>query len=301
MSMESSAPKQREGCGMPRLGAEDLLEIAPTIKAVFCDLDGTLLDTRHLLPPGALDAIRAVQAAGVRFVPTTGRTVFAMRQLFSQDLDALSLDYVACNGMDVVQAGTALLHAVCPYDAACALLQRVAHDSQPLGFVVYGQAEPYILDMEADFVRAEIESLHNAEVRSAAHGLEHAQISKLAVVAHQGAPQLAQQLAEEFGQSFEFSACGEEWVDVAARGHTKLEGINMLLKARGLRTDEVAAIGDSMNDRTMLEALPLSVCVSNAMTAVKRLCRYEIGSNAELAVPRLLEAIAAVRTSGLSR
>ena len=56
-----------------------------------------------------------------------------------------------------------------------------------------------------------------------------------------------------------------------------------------------------MNDRTMLEALPLSVCVSNAMTAVKRLCRYEIGSNAELAVPRLLEAIAAVRTSGLSR
>ena len=295
MPMESSASKQHIYNDVPRLGAEDLLALAPSIKAVFCDLDGTLLDAHHLLPSEALRAIQAAQACGVRFIPTTGRTVFAMRQLFGSNLDALDLDYVACNGMDVVQAGAVLRHAVCPHEAACALLERVIRDPEPLGFVVYGQAEPYVLDMEADYVRAEIESLHNAGIRSAAQGLEDAQISKLAVVAHHGAPLLAQQLAEEFGHSFEFSAVGEEWVDVAARGYTKLEGIEMLLAAYGLQPDEVIAIGDSMNDRTMLEALPLSVCVSNAMPTVKQFCRYEIGSNTELAVPRLLKAIAGAR------
>ncbi len=296
MPMESSAHKQlKDGSCMTRLGAEDLLSLAPTVKAIFCDLDGTFLDTRHLLPPGALDAIRAVQASGVRFIPTTGRTVFALRQLFGEAFKGLDLDYVACNGMDVACAGTVLRHANCPYDAACALLQHISCDPRPLGFVVYGQADPYVLDMEADYVRAKIESLHTAEIRKATQGLEEKQISKLAVVAHRGAPLLARQLTKEFGRSFEFSACGEEWVDVAARGYTKLGGIEMLLDVRGLGPDEVIAIGDSMNDRTMLEALPLSVCVSNAMPAVKRLCRYEIASNAELAVPQLLEAIAAAR------
>ena len=297
MPSKSPTPTQPGHNDAARLGMGDLLLLAPSVKAVFCDLDGTLLDARHLLPSQALDAIRAAQASGVRFIPTTGRTVFATRQLFGDSFDALGLDYVACNGMDVVQAGAVLRHAICPHEAARALLKRVIRDPQPLGFVVYGQAEPYVLDMEADYVRAKIESLHHADVRSAAAGLEDAQISKLAIVAHRDAPLLAQQLTREFGRCFEFSACGEEWVDVAAKGHTKLEGIGMLLDAYGLRADETVAIGDSMNDRTMLEALPLSVCVSNAMPQVKRFCRYEISSNTELAVPRLLESLATARRS----
>ena len=279
----------------PLGGIDSLTTLAHTVKAVFCDLDDTLLDAHHRLPSEAIDAIRHVQASGVRFIPTTGRPVFALKALFGPMLDNLGLDYIACNGMDVRQAGQTLLHETVGLESARTLLQRVIDDPMPLGFVVYGPEAPYVMDMEADFVRNKIESLHEARVRPATAGLEDAQISKLGIVAYSGARKLAQDLSSELSEHFEFSACGDKWVDVALRGRTKLGGINMLLNAYGMQPTEVLAIGDSMNDLSMLKAIPNSVCVANAMPEVKQYCRFEIGANTELAVPRLLEQISQIR------
>ena len=262
----------------PLGGIDRLATLAHTVKAVFCDLDDTLLDAHHRLPSEAVDAIQRVQASGVRFIPTTGRPVFALKALFGPMLDNLGLDYIACNGMDVCQSGQTLLHETVGLESARTLLQRVIDDPMPLGFVVYGPEAPYVMDMEADFVRSKIESLHEARVRPAT-----------------GARKLAQDLSSELSEHFEFSACGDKWVDVALKGRTKLGGINMLLNAYGMQPTEVLAIGDSMNDLSMLKAIPNSICVANAMPEVKQYCRFEIGANTELAVPRLLEQISQIR------
>lgn len=270
----------------------DILDISGSIKAVFCDLDGTLLDGRHLMPGIAFEAVERLQESGVAFVPTTGRTVHAMQGLFGSHFEELGLDYVACNGMDVRCDGMPLVHATCPREACAELVMWAERSPEPLGVVVYGSDEPYVFDIEADYVRTVIESLHDARVVAVDAGLEGGEVSKLGVVCHAGAAHLAQELTTLFGNVFEFSACGQEWVDVALGGHTKLGGARLLLRAHGMAPEEALAIGDSMNDAALLAALPRSVCVENAMDQVKALCAYEIGPNTSYSVARLLLALA---------
>ena len=43
-------------------------------RAVFCDIDGTLLASDHSLPAGTAEAVRAVSRAGVPFVLVSARS-----------------------------------------------------------------------------------------------------------------------------------------------------------------------------------------------------------------------------------
>ena len=273
-------------------GMHELLELGMGIKAVFCDLDGTFLDAHHLMPTCGPACIRALMGSGVAFIPTTGRTVYAMRKVLGSEIGGLDLDFVACNGMDVHVLGKDALHSECPRDMAWALVERIADDPRPLGLVVFGAGEPYVFDLEADYTRAKIESLHHCPIRGLDEGLEEGPISKFGIVAHDGAQQLAADLTSQFGEHLLFSAVGDEWVDVATKGHAKLEGIELVCRVHGWKADEVLAIGDSMNDWSMLSHFPHSACVSNAMPQIKEICRYEVGSNLDFAVPRLFELMA---------
>ncbi|KAJ1478517.1 hypothetical protein T484DRAFT_1817426 [Baffinella frigidus] len=44
----------------------------PEIKAVFTDVDGTLLNSKHQLSPRTVDALKATMARGIPVVMATG-------------------------------------------------------------------------------------------------------------------------------------------------------------------------------------------------------------------------------------
>ena len=52
------------------------------IKAVFCDIDGTLLTSRHTVPPRTVAAIRALRERGVLFGLCTGRDAHATEAMY---------------------------------------------------------------------------------------------------------------------------------------------------------------------------------------------------------------------------
>ncbi len=283
------------GGGVTPLLPDALLDLAGNIQAVFCDLDGTLLDAHHLMPGCAAQAILAARAAGIHFIPTTGRSVYAMRKVFGDFADELDRDYIACNGMDVKCQARTLVHDECDRHLAQTLLEHVVHDTRPLGLAVFGEGEPYVFDLEAEHVRRRIENLHQAPIRKVSDGLAPGTICKFGVVAYEGAQEIACDFAQEFASRLIFSAVGDEWVDVATQGHTKVEGVELLCREHGWAPEEVLVIGDSMNDMSMLTSFPNSVCVSNAMPPLKKCCRFEIASNTDNAVPALLHAMAAAR------
>ncbi len=277
------------------LSREKLLELAQGIKAVFCDLDGTLLDAHHLMPACAAPAILEARAAGITFVPTTGRSVYAMRKVFGDFADELGRDFIACNGMDVMCWAHTLVHEECARPVAQALLERVIRDPRPLGLAVFGPGEPYVFDLEAQHVCKRIENLHQASVRRVCDGLAPESICKFGIISYEGAGQVAADFTRDLGDRLVFSAVGDEWVDVATPGHTKVEAVELLCEEYGWGPGEVLVIGDSMNDISMLRRFPNSICVANAMGPLKECCRFEIGSNIDNAVPALLMELARAR------
>ena len=52
------------------------------IKAVFCDIDGTLLTSQHTVSPRTVAAIRALRERGVLFGLCTGRDAHATEAMY---------------------------------------------------------------------------------------------------------------------------------------------------------------------------------------------------------------------------
>jgi HAD superfamily hydrolase (TIGR01484 family) len=251
---------------------------------------------RHEVSARGAAAVRRVQAAGVRFVPTSGRTPHAMRILFGELLD--ELDVVASNGLDVLSRGEAVFHATTPHEDAQRLARVVMASPRGLGFAVFqDDGFVYVLDQAADFIHANVESMERAAVRPRDEPLAPAGICKVAVVApHLDGEEAARELAAVMGDRFTFAPTGPYWVDVVSGGATKLTGARLVMGRLGAADDEVLAVGDSLNDAALLAGLPRSVAMANAMPQAKELCAYEIGSNADEAVADLLERIAQART-----
>ena len=55
-----------------------------SVKAVFCDVDGTLLNSNHRILDSTMDAIRQLKAAGIRFVIVTARGPLGIYPIFKR-------------------------------------------------------------------------------------------------------------------------------------------------------------------------------------------------------------------------
>ena len=71
------------------------------------------------------------------------------------------------------------------------------------------------------------------------------------------------------------------------KGKTALE----YCRLKGIKEDEVAAIGDSVNDISMFRLFENSYCVQNGQSEAKRTAKYIIDSNDDLGVAKLINKI----------
>ncbi len=279
----------------PRKGLSALLDpsIACELRAVFTDMDGTLLLPDSTLPPQTQRVIDRLQATGVHFVPTTGRTLLGVQDPFGAQAQRIS--FVAGNGMDVVLDGTSLRHL--EYDRATVLdLARLAFDdAEPMGMAIYNDRRGYVLEREAGYLRGRSDSLEDAPALSRG-ALPDGPVLKAAVITvNPVAMDVVKRFAPLMEGRIDFAPCGDHWIDALIHGVDKADGIRQVLDALGATPEQALGFGDSMNDAGMMRLLPHGVAVANAMDALKGLCAFEIGPNAEASVINALDAIAAVR------
>ena len=73
------------------------------IKAVLCDIDGTLLTSQHTVSPRTVAAIRALRERGVLFGLCTGRDAQATEAMFGfWGIEGLVDVLVGCGGAEVI-------------------------------------------------------------------------------------------------------------------------------------------------------------------------------------------------------
>ena len=77
----------------------DNMSIKNEIKIVVCDMDGTLLNSDHLVSKNNLMAIHRLEDEGIPFVVATGRAYQLMKPYF--DMLALENPFILSNGGEV--------------------------------------------------------------------------------------------------------------------------------------------------------------------------------------------------------
>ena len=71
-----------------------------------------------------------------------------------------------------------------------------------------------------------------------------------------------------------------------------------LAASLGISLDDVVVFGDNLNDLEMLQLVPHSVAVSNAVPEAAAAARYHIGASSDDAVAKAMEEIAAATAEG---
>lgn len=263
------------------------------IKLLAVDMDLTLLHTDKTQPEGMPQLIADLADAGVVFCPASGRPASTLQDMFPESAGTSA--FCGDNGGNVIYAGKTVFKdkmdpelwralcrdaasrpgavpVLCCYDSA-ALLMRDKGQSE--------EVEQYYRDIYYfnDFDSCNMES------------------NKFSILypGFDAEPAFAEHWGPAYGDKLNVTNAGREWVDFMNPGISKGAGLEKLAEHMGLKMSEVAAVGDTYNDISMLEAAGHSFIVANAEDHMAQHADWQIPSNDDDGIVQLARAIIAAK------
>lgn len=260
------------------------------------DFDNTLVPFGEPKPrPAVVKAVKKLQAAGGRFVLSTGRGYCVVHK---EQLGGIRFDYaITCNGACVVDKnGTIVAEHPLTNEEMYALVDFCEDYNYPLQF---NYRDAYYAYCEYDALK----SFYDAMPKSGLICLDGEDQDRHLIDMPHAAfvvmpPQELAHFNEKFGHlNLHFMQVGgvgkDGWCcyDVVRGGMDKGVGLADLCEKIGLTLADAVAAGDSANDVGMLKAAGLGCCMSNGTPDAKAAADRVIGDVREDGLAALIEEL----------
>lgn len=260
------------------------------------DFDNTLVPFGEPKPrPAVVKAVKKLQAAGGRFVLSTGRGYCVVRK---EQLGGIRFDYaITCNGACVVDKnGTIVAEHPLTNEEMYALVDFCEDYNYPLQF---NYRDAYYAYCEYDALK----SFYDAMPKSGLTCLDGEDQDRHLIDMPHAAfvvmpPQELAHFNEKFGHlNLHFMQVGgvgkDGWCcyDVVRGGMDKGVGLADLCEKIGLTLADAVAAGDSANDVGMLKAAGLGCCMSNGTPDAKAAADRVIGDVREDGLAAIIEEL----------
>lgn len=260
------------------------------------DFDNTLVSFGEPKPrPVVVKAVKKLQAAGVRFVLSTGRGYCVVHK---EQLGGIRFDYaITCNGACVVDKnGTIVAEHPLTNEEMYALVDFCEDYNYPLQF---NYRDAYYAYCEYDALKG----FYDAMPKSGLTCLDGEDQDRHLIDMPHAAfvvmpPQELAHFNEKFGHlNLHFMQVGgvgkDGWCcyDVVRGGMDKGVGLADLCEKIGLTLADAVAAGDSANDVGMLKAAGLGCCMSNGTPDAKAAADRVIGDVREDGLAALIEEL----------
>ncbi len=261
------------------------------------DYDNTLVPFGEPHPrPEVVQAIRKMQAAGGRFVLSTGRAYPSIRE--KGQLGGLRYDYaITCNGACVVDKnGSILAEHPLTNEEMYALVDFCEDYNYPLQFdfrdACYAYCEyDYLHRRYAQMNSAGLHCLDGEDQDRHLLDMPHAAFAAMP-------PEAAAAFAQKYGYlNLHFMMVGSDtpegyrFFDIVRGGIDKGVGLADLCEKMGLTLADAVAAGDSANDVGMLKAAGLGCCMANGTADAKAAADRIIGDVRENGLADLIEEL----------
>lgn len=284
-------------------------------KLIAIDLDGTLLNSENKISAENLKAIKAAQKEGIEVVVATGRAHFDVKEIFKDT--GVKTWVIAANGATIHNPEGALFHSQpMEKDTAAAALQFLEHNHYY--YEVFGrdaiftpQSGRELLNIEIDRVESANPDADRSELLQAAKK-QYSQTGFKFVESYMDILSQTEEIYNILAFSFhqeKLDAGWEKFKDtenitlVTSAAHnfeiehkvaSKGIALQKLSAHLAIELKDTAAIGDSMNDKSMLEIAGKSIAMGNARPEIKAICRDITLTNdqdgVELAIKRMMDA-----------
>ena len=281
------------------------------IKLVACDLDGTLFNSNMTISEENAAAIKLAQENGIEFLVATGRSPQQSRKNMREY--GLKTGFININGALVYDANKQLqVKHQLPNEKA----KLVAH--------ILLKNQLYFELVTADKIYSNDISKRVVNLARSLMSLNPGVTFKKAVATAAGSnAMLSMTLVEDFDQlladpkteimkiiSFDahgpaaFSSAKKEIMSLGDVAVTSSAAANIEIndikaqkgpalldyaRKKGFKKEEVAAIGDNLNDASMIRDAGVGVAMANAVPAIKKLAQVKTKSNDDNGVAYILK------------
>lgn len=234
------------------------------IKAVFFDIDGTLLSfTTHRVSEGTVKAFDLLHQNGIRTFIASGRP-----QVLIPTLPVTFEGYCTMNGGYVTADGVPLLKRPIPQDESDRWLDYCHQHA--LCIMVFTETAMYVCNLN-DAARALHGKLQfEMPPERDAVSLIGSEIYQIIVL---GPPSIDAVITSVMPSCRTPRWC-DAFTDVVREGNDKATGLSKICDYYGIRREETMAIGDGANDIEMLEWAAVGVAMGNADDTVKAHARW---------------------------
>lgn len=267
------------------------------IKLFVSDMDGTLLNGRHVISPENAQAIRDLEAAGIEFLIATGRSYNSASPLLK--MHDLAPKMITLNGATFNEKDGALkyMHALQRDDISEIISYAQEYN---LLYSVMTPENYYLADFE-DFIKKIKTHVEYAQHDLfGSHGryddtsstsqfivdtsyvypvsdynpLYATDTCKVMILSSDDAAK------EHFIQTFnhypnlDITSSAPDNLEITSKRAQKGLALEEYAAEQGLTLNEIATIGDSLNDRSMLLSAAYSFAMDNAPAKVKTLANY---------------------------
>ncbi len=270
------------------------------ITLIATDMDGTLLNAAHEISEENIKAIKAAQDQGITVVIATGRAFYEANA--PVEPTGLKVPYICLNGAEVRDESFDIMHTS---SLNHEMIEQITHvlNRENIYYQVYTNFGIYTEDPQRDldiYIDIAEHAGQKADVEKIKKHIQHRidqgtlkvvsnydQIAEtpgeivMKLLAFDGdvekVDRVSKELAEHPNLAISSSARGNiEITNAYAQKGIALEEIASQL---GIKMENVMAIGDNMNDVSMLSRAGYPVAMENAIPEVKEYAKYVTDTN----------------------
>lgn len=272
------------------------------IKAVFFDIDGTLLTDSRTVLPSTVSAINQLKKQGILVGLATGRDPrFVLQYMASLSLDVA----ITYNGQYILSRENVLFMQELPKEDMPGLMEYARAHKKDLSFgTAFGVAGSRIMSFGGGNLAYRLTRLippswaglvnfiFNRFIRKVSPQNEE----QLQIISERSIYQMmllatekeTKQLVLQFPR-LDFTRSSPYAVDIVSKGNSKLEGIKCVGEHYQFCLDEVVVFGDSNNDLEMLAEIPYSVAMKNGTRKARQTAFYVTDTNNRDGIFKALE------------
>ena len=235
------------------------------IKAVFFDVDGTLLSHKiNDVPLSTQIALQKLRSRGILTIIATGRSMIEFSQLPVGNLDFDG--YLMLNGQLLMDQSKSVYAGTSIDEGEMKILVRI-FNRKKIPFMLVGADKRYINYVDDTVIRTQTQVKGSIPDIGEYQGEKIYQI--LAFV-----PDEDKQVLEDLLDECKITKWNDTGIDIIPKGGGKSVGIQQFLEKNGLDRSEIMAFGDGDNDIDMLQFAGIGVAMGNAGDTVKAAADY---------------------------
>ena len=244
---------------------KDHTDHVPAIKAVFFDVDGTLLSIEeNKVPDSTIQALQKLRRHGIKIVVATARHIHELEEMPVQSIPFDS--YITLGGQIICDADHKM-YAGTPIDRGEMEILAQIFSTKKIPFVMFNEKGDYINFVNDTVI--ETQAQFNDDVPEISEYKGEDVYLIMAFVTEQ-----QKHLLDDLLDECSITSWSETGIDIIPKQGGKITGIRIYLDRNGIDRSQTMAFGDGENDIEMLEYVGIGIAMGNGSDAVKAAADY---------------------------